>query len=284
MTPLETLNNFVSSLELNNTERAEAAGAHVHLRESLAQRLPLHPLHGALLSGSYSRSTAIRPLHDIDVFCVLSPQAGLHVGLNPEHALSRIDTTLRAAYPRAAIRRQRRSVNIVFPGTNIAFDVVPALENVSGVFAIPDRGLQSWLRTNPRMHMERSVEAQRRSGELLKPLTKVAKHWNNRQVQSVQVASFHLEAMGWDILTYKPDNRLAGLAVLFEGYAQRVLRSTPDPAGVGPDLDQGLSSGHRQHLSRNFAVAAQELRRIEALDRIGRSGESVAALRALLGF
>src|SRR5512139_1503285 len=67
----QAVHDFIAALELTEREQEAASAQHTYLREGLAARLDLDPDYNAFLTGSYARSTAIRPLKDIDVFCVL---------------------------------------------------------------------------------------------------------------------------------------------------------------------------------------------------------------------
>ncbi|WP_255415181.1 hypothetical protein [Vitiosangium sp. GDMCC 1.1324] len=64
----EGLEKFIQSLELTQGQRDEVSRQHTLVREALRKRLNTKT---DFLSGSYSRHTAIRPLHDIDIFVVL---------------------------------------------------------------------------------------------------------------------------------------------------------------------------------------------------------------------
>ena len=63
----EALERFIQSLELTPAQQQAATEQHTRLRGCLRQKLGTTDF----LSGSYSRNTAIRPLHDIDVFVVM---------------------------------------------------------------------------------------------------------------------------------------------------------------------------------------------------------------------
>ena len=71
MTLKQAIQEFISALELTENERSEASRQHTNLRDGLAAELDLDPDYNTFLTGSYARSTATRPLNDIDVFCVL---------------------------------------------------------------------------------------------------------------------------------------------------------------------------------------------------------------------
>lgn len=278
------LHAFVSSLELTTGQQEAVSRQHTFLRERLSQLLPVDPAHGAKLSGSYARSTAVRPLNDVDIFLVLSPSAQCDPARHsPAQALAVVKQALERIYEGKVARRQNRSVNIEFTGTGVAYDVVPAFARQAEEFVIPDFRAGAWIRTNPGRHKELSVMHNERAGGELKPLTKALKHWNRRLPENVQLRSFLLEVMAWDVLRARPSDRIAGLYTLFGGLAERVTRSTPDPAGLGEALDGDLSGEERRQASARFSKAAQLLGEVDANVRAGRDAEAHRALLGLFG-
>jgi hypothetical protein len=269
----QAIHDFISALELKDKEQEDASGQHVRLREGLTQRLDLDPNFLTFLTGSYKRRTAIRPLKDIDVFCVLKRSTSHDPRtLTPSAALRQVKAALDAAYPGKAAEPQNRSVNIEFSGTGIAYDVVPAFAEADGdSFMIPDIGAASWIRSNPRVHEARSVAANEATGSELKPLTKAVKHWNRHLPKAERLRSFHIEVMAWDVLRSKPDSRAAGLLALYRGLATRVLTPTLDPAGFGPAIDADVSYQTRAEAQKRFAAVADKIQEAIALAGDGKS-------------
>lgn len=287
MTLRQAVHDFIAALELSETERGDASRQHTYLRHGLAKRLELDPGHGAFLTGSYARSTAIRPLKDIDIFCVMTPTETLDPGKHvPAAALRVVKDALEATYLGKVAEPQNRSVNIEFSGTGIAYDVVPAFVDTSTteeVFLIPDIDAGRWIRSNPKVHKEKSVAANAATSTELKPLTKAVKHWNRGFDKGVRLRSFHIEVMAWDVLTAPPESRLDGLLTLFTGLSERVHLRTPDPAGLGPDLDAALTWSTRQDAAQRFKEAASEVRRAQTLASDGRTEEAHHVLYSLFG-
>src|SRR5262245_42164944 len=94
----QAFQSFLSSLELTDSDRAEASRQQEYLRNQLQQSLG--GVETSLLMGSYRRGTAIRPLGDIDVFVVLNRAThGAFRDKPPLRLLERIDRALRSSYP-----------------------------------------------------------------------------------------------------------------------------------------------------------------------------------------
>ncbi|MCY1003829.1 nucleotidyltransferase [Myxococcus sp. MISCRS1] len=282
----QAVHDFISALELTPKESASASEQHTYLRDGLVKQLEIDPDQYPFLTGSYARSTAIRPLKDIDMFCVLrrtSRHAPSHS--SPTSVLGIIREALEARYPGKTAEPQNRSVNIEFSGTGIAYDVVPAFldEADSDVFLIPDVQAQSWIRSNPRIHQELSVQANAAAESELKPLTKAVKHWNRLQPDGARLRSFHIEVMIWDVLRTKAEDRLDGLIQIFEGLAARVLLGTPDPAGLGPDIDKGVSQAERMAAKLGLEKAATSLVEARRLAQAGHTERAHGLLYGLFG-
>jgi hypothetical protein len=239
------------------------------------------------LSGSYARRTAIRPLHDIDLFVVLDPATHRDVypsnTVPPSACLRKVHRALAAAYPSAnAPRLQDRSVNIVFTGTGIGYDVVPAFENRAGVYMIPDRGRDSWIQTNPEAARDALVATNQRAGGKLNPLIKMAKQW--KAERRVPLRSFHLEEMTYGAFASAPDRFPDAVRALFAHLANAVLSSCPCPGGPGlPNIDAGMMQDERTRAREMLMEAERKAR--EALDheRARRVAEAHRCWRWLFG-
>jgi len=269
---------FVSAIELTSKQRTEANDQHVRLREQLQKRLEIHDL---LLSGSYKRKTAVRPLDDIDVFAVLKPRRGLDPTVRIDTVLGEIKRALDEAYPNKAARMQNRSVNMAFSKTKVAYDVVPAfpVEGREGVYMIPDRQSGRWIKTNPKEHARRSTEANQRAGQKLIPLLKMVKHANIHHRKPAR--SFHLEVLSWKLIRTDPGPYLEGFVTLMKGLAERVGAPCGDPANLGPDIrpEPPQIQAAQRWLTRMATLAAEA----KALEDAEQSVAAHAKLRQIFG-
>ncbi|NRD53377.1 nucleotidyltransferase [Corallococcus exiguus] len=256
---------FIQSLELTPGQREACNGQQTRLREVIQAGLGAQT---TFLSGSYGRNTAIRPLHDIDIFVVLrdislaAPGTGKPLADSQHELLLQVQGVLREKWEnKAPPRIQRRSIKIEFSGTGLDFDVVPAFKLTGrDAFLIPERGTDRWIQTNPRLHAERCREADRVAGHMLNPLIKTVKKWN-RQQQSSPLRSFHLEAMSYSAFRAPPTNggKLETLKTLFEHLSTSVQRPCPDPAHLGEDVDAGMIATQRVAAQQLLSRAATQL-------------------------
>ncbi|WP_187345382.1 nucleotidyltransferase domain-containing protein [Cystobacter ferrugineus] len=270
---------FMQSLELTDSESAEATRQQQEVFLRMQQQLRPQE---AILSGSYGRNTAIRPLHDIDLFLVFPTDA-----VPPRHAphdyLKQVLHALQAAYPHNQPRLQNRSVNIQFKGTGIGFDVVPAMEapQQRNVYWIPDRSRDTWVCSNPRRHWEVCAQANERTNKKLKPLIKAIKRWN--QLQNKPASSFHLEVMAYEGLATEPRDYASGLAGLFQFMSERIQRLTPEPAGLGPPVDNGLDTNRREQARQRLTGAASKAAHAVDRERVGDLSTAHQVWHELLG-
>ncbi len=100
-----------------------------------------------ILIGSYSRHVSIRRINDVDVFCRLQD---VHPDQSPKDVLERFLSVLQGSFGAARVKRQDRSIQVRFPGSDIYVDVVPA-RPASPHYEIPasmaDGG--GWQTTDP---------------------------------------------------------------------------------------------------------------------------------------
>lgn len=285
-TVAQAFEQFMQSLELHEGEEREAKRQERNVFDAVRHYLGPRE---SILSGSYGRNTAIRPLHDIDLFLIFTVAAsGSGKAFSPEEFLQHVKQALEKEFPGKQPRLQNRSVNIEFTGTGIGFDVVPALEDLRqpGVYWIPDRLKGDWIRSNPRRHIEVCDAANARAKQRLKPLIKGIKRWN--QLQGKPVPSFLLEVMAYTgIASFQPDTRLSvyaqGMAHLFQFMSEHIRTDWKDPVGLGPPVNAGVGEGHLQQGQQRLSGAARKAARALELERAGDMPGATELWRELLG-
>lgn len=270
----QAMSTFLSALELTEKQDETAREQRDRVHEVLKEGLSVAE---TIFSGSFARKTAIRPLNDIDLFIVLSQKGhGTLREQPPEDCLKEVQKVLDKAWPNKEHPiLQRRSVRVDFSGTGIGYDVVPAFVHPENeeVYEIPDRNTGKWIYSNPRAHKEYAIEANNRAGQRAKPLVKALKHWNQRR-DPAPLKSFHLELMVYALLQSAPASDAEGIASLFEGLATSVLGSCPDPAGLGPNIDEGMTSKERNTVRELLLTAGKDAR---AAVEAAASGETETA-------
>lgn len=250
----QAFDRLIRSLELTKREQGEATRQSNVVRDNLRASLTI--VHD-FLGGSYRRRTAIRPLKDIDLVLVLDEAKHRSLRAEPPlQTLALVRDALARAYPNASPPRlQARSINIDFRGTDIGYDVVPAFRHDAGGYLIPDRERGAWIRSDPERHRQACVAANHAAGNMLNPLIKLAKSINARYHRPLR--SFHLEVMAYGAFQGRPENYPRGLWRLLLYLAERVLQSCPEPAGLGPKIDHGMTTEARGELRKTLQGWAQ---------------------------
>jgi hypothetical protein len=276
----QVFDQLVRNLELTNKEQEEASRQQNVVRNNLRTSLDIEQ---DFLSGSYRRRTAIRPLKDIDLVLVLAEAKHRELRSDPpQKTLALVQSALARAYPNAAPpRMQARSVNIEFRGTDIGYDVVPAFRHAAGGYLIPDRERGSWIRSDPELHHQACITANQAAGNMLNPLIKMAKALNARHHRPLR--SFHLEVMAYSAFSGRPAALDSGLHRLILHLADRVLQSCPDPAKLGPNIDQGMTSEQRAQIRRVLDGWAQSAEKAIRATQRGDIEAAHATWSALFG-
>ena len=172
-------------------------------------------------SGSYAKSTAIRPMNDIDV--VFYVDAEYYPYENVERMLHQIARALRSSYPQNEIVPKKRSIELRYVD-GFCVDIVPALcmnRQIEGA-EIFDRQSGRWIKTSISKHVEFANimnEYDRRYKNLVRML-KVWKELRRRKIPSFLLSLLIADAIlseglsrGWekalyDIFEYVNEHRL----------------------------------------------------------------------------
>ncbi|MEZ4466377.1 MAG: hypothetical protein R3F43_18465 [bacterium] len=201
----------------------------------------------------------------------------------PTTVLERLHHAMDRAWPtKGKPKRQTRSINIDFSSTEIGFDAVPAVERAGGGYWIPDRDQDAWIATNPKQHEAVLIAANEKAGGRLNPMIKMVKRWRRElKLRGIDApfSSFHLEALacqrytGW-YAAQPPASLPAGVADLFDYLARKMQDTCPDPGGVGPALDAGMTSTQRRQAIGLLAQAASTAREALRLDAQGHTSSA----------
>jgi len=232
------------------------------------------------LTGSYRRSTMIAPLAgaDIDVFVVLDPKY-YSVG-GQRSLLEKVKASLRKTYTRTPdIRPDGQAVTITF--TDFKVDVVPGFYRTGGGYLIPDAGLERWIETDPKRHVELwSASNKTHNGDLV-PLIKVVKGWNRSRKL---FRSFHLEVVTRSVLEGVTITDFpSGLRFVFDKARAKIRVKLPDPAGYGDDVGAHVNTAaEMDQIVRRLDWACARASEAEVDARAGRISAAFEKWRLLV--
>jgi len=284
MTVGEAFEKDGKNLEITKTEEAQASRRHRGIRTVISDNFDIDD---TFLTGSYARHTKTKPLKDVDIFCVLSPsrqQLNLYRKTSPSIVLGAFCEKLRAGYKDYDITIGRRAVTIDFgKGEDVmSFDVVPAFPRSGGGYEIPDRELDCWISTDPKIHAEEATAKNQAFNNRWKPLVKMIKGWNRHAGNPIR-PSFLIEVVGLEIVR----GNFVGYPTEIRGFlgtaAKRIVEDWPDPAGLGPDVNDAVSFSERSAAARALEDACRAAGYAQRLEHEDRSAGAIAAWRDLLG-
>ena len=285
----DAFRKFRSNLELNTKEQEDASRRQKEIREVMDATFEIDH---DFLTGSYARWTKTKPLKDVDIFCVLATKHRDYRDRPPSVLLADVEKALAKKYGNENVSRQRRSCTVDFGVTPVedltdykvmSFDVVPAFTKKSH-YEIPDTATSSgWTETNPKVHYDKAVEAQKAYSDEWKGLVRMMKRWNNQRSKPIQ-PSFLIEVMALDIL--KPNwggDYRREMQAFFATLADRINETWQDPAGLGPPVSDSMDAQKVQHARQELRAAERQAAEAIRLERDGKLGDALRAWRSLFG-
>lgn len=262
LTVTAAFEGFRGNLEITELQESLVAARQAKVRAAVARGMTVHD---SFLTGSYRRRTLIAPMQEADVDIVLVLDRSYR-RRGPRAVLDLVKDTLRETYPSSAISRNGQAVTISFSAFTV--NVVPAFTPWwdSSSLDICNSGDNTWIRTNPRKHIEISSNINQRAGGLLVPSVKMLKAWNRAAGRPLR--SFHLEVLAWKVfdpgwlsaawfgpgvgIGSDPEN----VSRFFAEAPDRLRRKLPDPARGEGDLGGYLTDRAREDVLSKLATAA----------------------------
>jgi hypothetical protein len=292
ITVKEAFYKFRSKLELTQKEQEDASRRQKEIRGVMDEGFKLQH---DFLTGSYARWTKTKPLKDVDIFCVLhdDERSTYRSKQNPSKLLNEVERILIKTYGRDRVSKQRRSVTVEFNDNKdeervMSFDVVPAFTvgdpDKNGHYELPDEGnLDGWTKTDPRVHRDLAIAAQKAFADEWKGMVRMIKAWNREKGKPIK-PSFLLEVMALDLLRppFGGDFPREFMAY-FHSAANRIHETWPDPAGLGPPVSDAMDTVARDTAKKALLDASYAIREAMQLGASGRNGDALQAYRRLFG-
>jgi len=285
----EAFRKFKSRLELNEKEQKNASARHNEIREHLRNRFALDD---DFLTGSYKRYTKTKPLKDVDIFCVLGSKEKHFRDEQPLKVLQAFEKALSEKYGAAAVSVQRRSVCVDFgvvvdaeDNTDyrvVSMDAVPAFA-LGQNYEIPDKDDGKWIKTNPKVHAEKAIEAHDAYDGEWKGIVRMMKYWNNHHDKPIK-PSFLIEVMALECLD-PPFNGCFDYEFqgAFATFADRIFDTWADPAALGPPVSDMMTVERKKTACAALKQAGRQATIAIDLARQGKNGDALQAWRTLFG-
>ena len=270
-----------AALEITQTEQKAASRRHNEIRGVVAEKWKLAD---HFLTGSYRRDTKTKRLKDVDIFVVIDPsgdQADLR-RQDPSQILAALKAVLEDRYDDVTADGFACVVRFGPDEEVASFDVVPAFKRTGGGYEIPDAERGRWIATNPKIHHEQSKAMNERCGGSYIPFVKLLKGMNREAGEPI-TPSFLLEVMALKLVR-PPFGRYQDEVNWFLATAaERVTEDWPDPARVGPAVNETQSAAERRAAAETLAgwqrVAEEAIR----LEDAGEERAAYEKWRSLFG-
>jgi hypothetical protein len=290
ITVQDAFKRFRSRLELTDREQSDASRRQQDIRRVMQGAFSVDR---DFLTGSYKRHTKTKPLKDVDIFCVLGDKERHYRDKKPSVLLTDVEEELAKEYGSESVSRQRRSICVDFgiredengetDGKVMSFDVVPAFIKNSH-YEIPDTATSSgWTNTDPEVHADLAVEAQKAYDREWKGLVRMMKSWNREMGKPIK-PSFLIEVMALEVL-FPPwgGNYAREMQAFFSTLADRIHETWSDPAGLGPDVSDRMTSPMCDNARQVLREAERQAAIAIRLEREAKIGEALKTWRGLFG-
>jgi hypothetical protein len=283
VTVVEAFEKYRPELEITTSEQNAASNRQKEIRQFLDGRFELED---DFLTGSYKRDTKTKPLKDVDIFCVLK---ATHATINKYRkqtasvVLQAFRDALIKKYGDKVSDQGRRSVSVDFGPDErfMSFDIVPAFAE-KGHYVIPDTTTGRWIETDPTVHEEAATDKNKACDKKWKPLVKMVKGWNRHRDRGIR-PSFLIEVMALDLVESPFTNYPYELQMFFANAAERIVDAWPDPAGLGPDVNDAMTAAEKTSAATALREAQSTAAHARRLAEAGREAEALKVWQGLLG-
>lgn len=286
----DAFRKFKSNLELTQGEQEDASRRQRQIREVMDEAFAIET---DFLTGSYARWTKTKPLKDVDIFCVLKDEERHYRDEPSSVILADVEKVLVNRYGRDKVDPPvafsvtvNFGVAVIDGKTNdkvMSFDVVPAFKK-KDYFEVPNpQDSSGWTETNPRVHYDLAVKAHNAYSGEWKGLVRMLKAWNRENNKPIE-PSFLIEVMALQLLygDFQGDFRYE-MKAFFASLADKIHDRWPDPAGLGPDVSNGMSDSQKRTAQEMLLSAEKSAAAAIQLEVQGKQGEALQAWRKLFG-
>lgn len=277
----DAFENMRRAAEITAGEQTLAQSRHHRIREKLQQ---LWDVDRTFLTGSYDRHTKIKPLDDVDIFAIveLDGAQGDYRSRAPGAIVAALAAELDDHFKKVEPDGAAVRISVSDDEGQASFEVVPAFDNDSGDYDMPDPDRGRWVRSDPEAHANLTSEMNGRCAQKWVPFVKMLKSWN-REAGSPTPQSFLIEVMALKLVR-PPFGRYQDEFAAFVGnMVDQVDDSWPDPANVGPSVDELLTSWQRDEMRRAARDALSVAEEAIYLEDEGKERQSVEAWRKIFG-
>lgn len=275
----EAFDKLKSNLEITDTESRIAQTRHTLVREHIEKAWTLAD---HFLTGSYDRQTKTKKLKDVDIFAVIDPkgpQADLAKGSGSQ-AVAALKDVLATRW--SDVTADDYVVTISYGDEDVAsYEVAPVFRRHGRGYRMPNGA--DWMDTDPQKHAELVTAKNKACDGKFVPFVKMLKGIN-READEPILPSFQIEVMSLE-LVLEPFGRFRDeIRFFLASAADRVSEDWPDPARLGPDVNEGVTSQQREQqagILRDWLEVAEDALLLESE---GKERAAVERWRTLFGW
>jgi hypothetical protein len=275
----DAFDSLKSNLEITESESDLATKRHSLIREHIETKWQLLD---HFLTGSYGRKTKTKRLKDVDIFVVIDPggpQCHLAKGSGTAAVLALRDVL---ATRWDDLDTDDHVVTINYAGEDVAsYEVAPVFPRKGGGYLMPNGS--GWMDTDPTIHAELVTAKNKECDDKFVPFVKMIKGINREAEEPIK-PPFLLEVMGLNLVLPPFGRYRDEIRFFLASAADRMADDWSDPAGLGPDLNAGVSVTRRRELAdtvRRWLGLAEEALLLEAE---GKERSAVETWRKLFGW
>jgi hypothetical protein len=171
--------------------------------------------HNCFQTGSYARFTAIRPVHDLDIFYIFRDGK---TTLGAQQALPEVAQSIEQEFSKVCsesftVDTQTHSVKLSFDD-DFSIDVVPAVETETvtddfgdPIYIVPVESSGEWIYSDPKGYKKLTKETDDTADNKLRYAIRLVKAWRKGckdRDDDFKLKSFHIEQMMIEIFEEKP--------------------------------------------------------------------------------
>lgn len=229
--------------EITDGEQDLAGRRHKRIRAVVEN---IWDIETTFLTGSYKRHTKIKPLADVDIFAVLKADGaqGHYRKGPPRTVLDDLCADLDGKFLHVHVDGMAVVIAMSDDDGQATFELVPAYEHSDTGYEIPDPGRDLWIRTDPSVHADLTSAKNSTCNSKWVPFVKMLKSWNREAGDPIN-PSFLIEVMALDLVRTPFGRYQDEMAQMLGNIIDRADGPWPDPAGLGPDVDDQMTAHDR---------------------------------------
>lgn len=284
ITIAEAFDKFKSRLEPGEREENDAISRRERVKEVLDEAFHLDRV---IITGSYKRWTKVKPLNDVDLFCVLNAEdESKYLKTSSRVLLDAFGKKLIREYGAANVRVWDKCVTVNFGTPTVeddsgvfSVDVVPAFED-GKAYKIPDAyHATGWMKSDPEIHAEMATKANKALDGNWVSLVKMAKKCNAYHGRPIE-PSFLVEVMALQLIVppfsggYKNEIRS-----FISSAEQHIGNVWPDPAKLGSAVSEQMTATKVANARAVLTKISRSIDKAMLAERQNRIGDALATWR-----